>query len=87
VEISELGIAAIIVVTLMTLGLTILTSVVDRRFSDQSLELNLSEQRFRQLVESAQVILWRRSLDSSQFSFVNKEAEELLGFRPEQWLA
>jgi two-component system, sensor histidine kinase and response regulator len=87
VEISELGIAAIVVVTLMVLGLTILTSLVDRRFSAQSLELSLSEQRFRQLVESAQVILWRRSVDSSLFSFVNKEAEELLGYRPEQWLA
>jgi len=26
---------------------------------------------------SAQVILWRRSVDSSQFSFVNKETEVL----------
>jgi PAS domain S-box-containing protein len=87
VEISELGIAAIIVVTLMVLGLTILTSLVDRRFSAQSLELSLSEQRLRQLVESAQVILWRRSVDTLQFSFVNKEAEELLGYGPEQWLS
>jgi two-component system sensor histidine kinase/response regulator len=86
VEISELGIAAIIVITLMVLGLAILTSLVGRRFSAQSWELNLSEQRFRELVESAQVILWRRSVDSSQFSFVNKEAEKLLGYRPEQWL-
>ena len=87
VEISELGLAAIIMVTLMVLGLTILTSLIDRRFSAQSLELSLSEQRFRQLVESAQVILWRRSVDSWRFSFVNKEAEELLGYPPEQWLA
>jgi two-component system sensor histidine kinase/response regulator len=87
VEISDLSIASIIVVTLMVLGLTILTSLVDRRFSAQSWELSLSEQRFRELVESAQVILWRRSVDSSQFSFVNQEAEELLGYRPEQWLA
>jgi PAS domain S-box-containing protein len=87
VKISELGIAGIIAVTMMVLGLTILTSLVDRRFSAQSLELSLSEQRFRQLVESAQVILWRRSVVSSQFSFVNKEAEELLGYRSEQWLA
>ena len=71
----------------MVLGLTILTSLVDRRFSAQSLELSLSEQRYRQLVESAQVILWRWSVDSSQFSFVNKEAEELLGYPAEQWLA
>jgi len=87
VEISELGIASIVVVTLMVLGLTLLTSLVDRRFSAQSLELSLSEQRYRQLVESAQVILWRRSVDSSQFSFVNKEAEELLGYPAGQWLA
>jgi two-component system sensor histidine kinase/response regulator len=87
VQISELGITAIILVTLMILGLTILTSLVDRRFSAQSLELSLSERRFRQLVESAQVILWRRSVDTSQFRFVNKEAEELLGYPAEQWLA
>jgi len=87
VEISRLGDAAIIAVTLMILGLTILTSLIDRRFSAQSLELSLSEQRFRQLVESAQVILWRRSVASNQFSFVNKEAEELLGYPPEEWLA
>ncbi len=87
VEISELGIASIIVVTFMVLGLTILTSLVDRRFSAQSRALSLSEQRFRQLVESAQVILWRRSVDSSQFTFVNEEAKELLGYPAEQWVA
>jgi two-component system, sensor histidine kinase and response regulator len=87
VEISELGIASIIVVTFMVLGLTILTSLVDRRFSAQSRALSLSEQRFRQLVESAQVILWRRRVDSSQFTFVNEEANELLGYPVEQWVA
>jgi PAS domain S-box-containing protein len=87
IEISELGIASIIVVTFMVLGLTILTSLVDRRFSAQSRALNLSEQRFRQLVESAQVILWRRSVDSSQFTFVNEEAKELLGYPAVQWVA
>jgi two-component system, sensor histidine kinase and response regulator len=87
VEISELGIASIIVVTFMVLGLTILTSLVDRRFSAQSRALSLSEQRFRQLVESAQVILWRRRVDSSRFTFVNEEANELLGYPTEQWVA
>ncbi len=87
VQISELGIAAIIVVTFIVLSLVILTSLIDRRFSAKSLELSLSEERYRQLVESVQVILWRRSVDSRRFSFVNKEAEELLGYPPEQWLA
>jgi two-component system, sensor histidine kinase and response regulator len=85
VEVSDLGIAGIILVTFMILGLTILTSLVDRRFSAQSRELQSSEQRYRQLVESAQVILWRWSVDSAQFSFVNQEAEELLGYPAEKW--
>jgi len=87
VAISSLGIAAIVSVTLMILCMAILTSLIDRRFSAQSLELSLSEQRFRQLVESVQVILWRRHIESSSFSFVNKEAEELLGYPTDQWLA
>ena len=86
-EVSDIGIAGIVAVTLTILGLTILTSLVDRRFSAQSLELSRSEQRFRQLVESAQVILWRRNVEASQFSYVNQEAGELLGYPIEQWLA
>ncbi|HMH08278.1 MAG TPA: MHYT domain-containing protein, partial [Terriglobales bacterium] len=80
VNISSLGIASIIVVTFFVLGMALLTSVVDRRFSEQALELESTEQRYRQLVESAQVILWRRDIQSSQFSFVNKEATVLLGY-------
>ena len=52
--------------------LAILTSFVDRRFSAQSVELHLSEQRYRQLVESAQVILWRSDIDITEFSYVNQ---------------
>ena len=86
VNISSLGIASIIVVTFFVLGMAVLTSVVDRRFSEQALELESTEQRYRQLVESAQVILWRRDIQSSQFSFVNKEATVLLGYPVENWL-
>jgi phosphoserine phosphatase RsbU/P len=71
----------------MILSLTILTSYVDRRFSAQSLELQLSEQRYRQLVESAQVILWRGGVDTTAFSYINKEAEELLGYPTEKWIS
>ena len=53
VNISPLGIASIIFVTFFVLGLSVLTSVVDRRFSDQAMALNSSEQRYREVVESA----------------------------------
>jgi PAS domain S-box-containing protein len=53
VSISALGTSGIIVVTLMVLGLAILTSLLDRRLSVQALELESSEQRYRQIIETA----------------------------------
>jgi two-component system, sensor histidine kinase and response regulator len=87
VDVSSLGIGGIVIVTLMVLTLAVLTAIVDRRFSAQALELDLSEQRYRQLVESAEVILWRRNIHASQFSYVNQEAKALLGYPIENWMA
>ncbi len=86
VTISSLGVASITVVTFFVLGMALLTAVVDRRFSAQALELEASEQRYRQLVETAVAVFWRRSIRSSVFSFVNHEAEVLLGYPVEHWL-
>ena len=86
VNISTLGIIGITLVTLFVLGMTLLTSVVDRRFAEQTLKLESTEQRYRQLVESAQVVLWRRDLRSSTFNFVNAEAESLFGYPVADWL-
>jgi two-component system sensor histidine kinase/response regulator len=52
-SISSLGTTVIIVVTFMVLGLTILTSLVDRRFSAQALALEDSEKRSRQILETS----------------------------------
>ena len=86
VNISTLGITGITLVTLFVLGMTLLTSVVDRRFAGQTLKLESTERRYRQLVESAQVVLWRRDLHSSTFNFVNAEAEALFGYPLTAWL-
>jgi sigma-B regulation protein RsbU (phosphoserine phosphatase) len=85
VRISSIGIVGIGAVAFMTLSLAILTSLVDRRFSAQSLELNQSEQRYRELMDSAKVILWRAGLDGVSFSYVNREAEDLLGYSIQKW--
>jgi len=86
VGISSLGIVGIGGVALVILSLAILTSLVDRRFSAQALELQESEQRYRQLVESAQVILWRGRADANEVSYVNHQAEELLGYPIDKWI-
>ncbi len=87
VEVSSLGVAGIGGLTLFVLTLTILTSLIDRRFSAQSLELERSEQRHRQLVESVQVILWRADAATARFTYVNPEAEQLLGYPAAAWTA
>jgi PAS domain S-box-containing protein len=87
VSVSSLGIAGISAVTLVILSLAVLTSLIDRRFAAQTLELESSEERYRQLVESAQVVLWRRNIETRQFTFVNKEAHALLGYSAEEWIA
>jgi len=80
-EISSLGLAGIVGFTTLLLSIAIITSLIDRRFSVQNLALDRSEQRLRQLVESAQVVLWRSAVDGTRCNFVNREAEALLGFR------
>ncbi len=86
IAISSLGVAGIggLAVVILTIG--ILTSLIDRRFSAQSLELELSEQRHRQIVESVQVILWRGDVASTHFTYVNPEAEQLLGYPASEWV-
>jgi two-component system sensor histidine kinase/response regulator len=49
--ISELGTVSIIGVTFMVLGLTLITSLVDRRFSAQTRELESSERPSRRILE------------------------------------
>lgn len=85
IDISLFGTAGIVAVTMILLGLTLVATVVDRRFAAQSLALEF-ERRYRHLVETAQVILWRRNPESPVFSFINQEAESLLGYPLEQWL-
>jgi two-component system sensor histidine kinase/response regulator len=62
VSISSLGVTGIISVTFMVLGLTLVTSMVDRRFSAQSLELLASEEHYRLLFENSLAGMYRATL-------------------------
>ena len=53
VGISDLGVACLLIATLMVLGIVFVTSLVDRRFSLQAMELESSEERYRLIVETA----------------------------------
>jgi two-component system, sensor histidine kinase and response regulator len=51
ISISQLGLAGIALVTLVLLGLVFLMSLLDRRFSLQAMELELSKQRYEMATE------------------------------------
>jgi signal transduction histidine kinase/CheY-like chemotaxis protein len=51
ISMSDLGIAGIVVGTLTLLGLVLLTAVLDRRFSLQNLQIQMTEERYRMMAE------------------------------------
>jgi two-component system, cell cycle sensor histidine kinase and response regulator CckA len=65
VSISALGTTGIAVVTLLVLGLVVLTALFDRRYSAQTLELESAEQRYRLLFERSMAGVMRTTLDGS----------------------
>jgi two-component system, cell cycle sensor histidine kinase and response regulator CckA len=48
--------------------------------------LRWAEAQYRQLVESVQAIVWRCEVETFQLTFVNAEAELILGYPRHQWL-
>jgi PAS domain S-box-containing protein len=63
-------------------------SLIGRVFERQwALEiLTQAELRYREIVESVQAIVWRAHPQTLQFSFVSKEAEDILGYSVHEWL-
>ena len=78
------GTVGIIIVTLMVLGLTLLTTSVERRFSTQALDLAVSEQRFRAVFEGADIGIAIVELDGSKLMAVNPACRKMLGCTAEE---
>jgi PAS domain S-box-containing protein len=86
VSISSLGLAGIVIGTLLVQGLAIVTSSVDRRFAREAQELQTSE-RFRQIAENLQVALALTNGDFSELLYVNRTYEEIWGRTLESFYA
>lgn len=50
-------------------------------------ELEASEERFRHLAESTNVIPWTADLDQQRFTYIGPQIEKLSGYAPAAWLA
>ena len=83
ISISSLGVAGIVVVTLIVLFFGILTSLADQRFSAQALELKASEERYRLLFERTPAGVFRTSLDGSLLE-ANEACSRIFGYASRQ---
>src|SRR6202049_3648608 len=79
VSISALGTTGITIVTIMILALAVLSSVVDRRYSAQTLELESAEQRYRLLFERSLAGVIRTTLDGKILD-CNDACAKIFGF-------
>jgi PAS domain S-box-containing protein len=48
--------------------------------------LNTAEVRFRRLVETVKAVVWSANPETFQFTYVNPEAERVLGYPARQWI-
>jgi two-component system cell cycle sensor histidine kinase/response regulator CckA len=79
VSVSTLGMAGITVVTIMILGLAVLSSIVDRHYSAQTLELESAEQRYRLWFERSLAGVIRTTLDGKILD-CNDACAKILGY-------
>lgn len=62
----------------------IAVDITDRQ--EQEVARSMAEARYGQLLESIEAIAWRADPASFQFSFVSRQAEQILGYPVDQWL-
>ena len=79
INISDLGVASVTLVTVLMLGLVFVTSIVDRNFSRHALALEGSEQRYRLIVESTFDAFIALD-DSGQITDWSTQAESMFGW-------
>lgn len=56
------------------------------RIQTQDAALSLSQQKMEALIHSIDGIVWERTPDTFQFTFVSRQSEDILGYLPQSWI-
>lgn len=62
----------------------VLTDITERKQTNEA--LNASEQRFRDIVNTTDGIVWEADATTFTFTFISQQAERLLGYPADDWL-
>src|SRR5262249_50332130 len=77
VSVSSLGVAGVTIVTLFVIGIVAITSLLDRRLSEQASKLAVSEERYRLLFERSLAAVYRSTPDGRMLDCNSRCAEIL----------
>ncbi len=56
------------------------------RIESQDAALSRSQQKMEALIHSIDGIVWERTADTTRFTFISRQSEDILGYAPEEWL-
>ena len=84
VNTSTLGFTGVSSVTLLVLGVAVLTSAVDRRFAAQKLQLDASERRYQSLIEGVRDYAIFMLTPDGHLASWNLGAERMKGYRKDE---
>ncbi len=56
------------------------------RIESQDAAISLSQQKMEALIHSIDGVVWERSPDTFNFTFVSRQSEQILGYQPQAWL-
>jgi two-component system, sensor histidine kinase and response regulator len=79
VDVSSLGVAGITIVSVFVAGIVAITSLLDRRFSAQALQLASSEERYRLLFQRSLAAVYRSTPDGRILD-CNETCARILGY-------